>query len=43
LRILDGRQPEELQLDDLLADFPLDWVGQINAWRSTYGKIAANR
>jgi hypothetical protein len=41
--ILDGPQPEELQLDDLLADFPLDWVGQINAWRSTYGKIAANR
>jgi hypothetical protein len=41
--ILDGRQSEELQLDDLLADFPLDWVRQINAWRSTYGKIATNR
>ena len=26
--ILDGRQPEELQLDDLLEGFPLEWEGQ---------------
>jgi hypothetical protein len=28
--ILDGRQPVELQLDDLLAGFPLDWAGQVD-------------
>ena len=27
--ILDGRQPAELQLDDLLAGFPLEWQGQL--------------
>ena len=26
--ILDGRQPAELQLDDLLEKFPLEWEGQ---------------
>ena len=26
--ILDGRQPAELQLDDLLNGFPLAWEGQ---------------
>jgi hypothetical protein len=26
--ILDGRQPAELQLDDLLTGFPLEWDGQ---------------
>ena len=26
--ILDGRQPAELQLDDLLAAFPLEWEEQ---------------
>ena len=26
--ILDGRQPAELQLDDLLDGFPLEWGGQ---------------
>jgi hypothetical protein len=26
--ILDGRQPAELQLDGLLAGFPLEWEGQ---------------
>jgi hypothetical protein len=26
--ILDGRQAAELQLDDLLAGFPVEWVGQ---------------
>ena len=26
--ILDGRQPAEMQLDDLLEGFPLDWEGQ---------------
>ena len=27
--ILDGRQPAELQLDDLLAGFPLEWERQM--------------
>jgi hypothetical protein len=26
--ILDGRQPAEMQLDDLLEGFPLEWDGQ---------------
>jgi hypothetical protein len=26
--ILDGRQPAELQLEDLLAGFSMDWEGQ---------------
>jgi hypothetical protein len=26
--ILDGRQPAELQLDDLLDAFPLEWKSQ---------------
>ena len=26
--ILDGRQPAEMQLDDLLDGFPLEWEGQ---------------
>jgi hypothetical protein len=26
--MLDGRQPAELQLDDLLEGFPLDWAGR---------------
>ena len=29
--ILDGRQPAELQLDDLLEAFPLDWRANANA------------
>ena len=29
--ILDGRQPAELQLDDLLEGFPLEWDGQRSA------------
>ena len=28
--ILDGRQPAEVQLEDLLAGFPLEWVGQVS-------------
>jgi hypothetical protein len=27
--ILDGRQPEELQLDNLLDGFPLEWAWQV--------------
>ena len=34
--ILDGRQPAELQLDDLLQGFPLDWEGQLDP---VYGDI----
>jgi hypothetical protein len=29
--ILDGRQPAELQLDDLLAKFPLEWARQVQS------------
>ena len=28
--ILDGRQPAELQLDDLLEGFPLEWCQQLS-------------
>ena len=31
--ILDGPQPEELQLDDLLTSFPLEWEGQRVSFR----------
>jgi hypothetical protein len=30
--ILDGRQPVELQLDDLLKGFPLEWEEQRSTW-----------
>lgn len=26
--ILDGRQPAEMQLEDLLKGFPVEWAGQ---------------
>ena len=29
--IVDGRQPAALQLDDLMAGFPLEWKGQSRA------------
>ena len=32
--ILDGRQSAELQLDNLLGGFPLEWAGSANPWRS---------
>jgi hypothetical protein len=32
--ILDGRQPAELRLEDLLAGFPLEWEGSGNTWRT---------
>jgi hypothetical protein len=32
--ILDGRQPAELQLDDLLGGFPLEWAGQRSRMRA---------
>jgi hypothetical protein len=31
--ILDGRQPAEMQLGDLLNGFPLEWVGQRSQFR----------
>ena len=32
--ILDGRQPADLQLDDLLAGFPLEWERQqLKSWK----------
>ncbi len=34
--ILDGRQPAELQLDDLLEGFPLEWKQQVELWSSPY-------
>jgi hypothetical protein len=30
--ILDGRQPPEIGLDDLLAGFPLEWEMQRQSW-----------
>ena len=33
--ILDGRQPAELQLDDLLEGFPLAWEWQREIWLIT--------
>ena len=30
--ILDGRQPPDLQLDDLLEGFPLEWDRQVPVW-----------
>jgi len=41
--ILDGRQPAELQLEDLLEGFPLEWERQISLLRSPhlYGNDAA--
>jgi hypothetical protein len=32
--ILDGRQPAEVQLGDLLEGFPPEWEGQTAAWRT---------
>lgn len=37
--ILDGRQAEELQLDDLLAGFPLDWRQQAERWAGSSSHI----
>ena len=36
--ILDGRQPVELQLDDLLGGFPLEWERQRHAVTCDCGK-----
>ena len=33
--ILDGRQPAELQLDDLLEGFPLEWEEQRSTFRAS--------
>ena len=43
--ILDGRQPAELQLDDLLDGFPVEWEGQRNQLpnRSCSGPAASRR
>ena len=39
--ILDGRQPADLQLDDLLDGFPLEWEGQAECWATdlSLGKL----
>ena len=39
--ILDGRQPAELQLDELLDGFPLEWEGQRRSLVITDGPIRA--
>ena len=41
--ILDGRQPAELQLDDLLKAFTLDWAGQCQSWATISRSIRAVR
>jgi hypothetical protein len=33
--ILNGRQPAEMQLDDLLTGFPLDWSRQSDKWETS--------
>ncbi len=39
--ILDGRQPAEMQLDDLLNAFPLEWAGQFdNMYRRRASDVA---
>ncbi len=38
--ILDGRQPAELQLDDVLAGFPLEWKGHC---RSVFAPAQASQ
>jgi ABC-type nitrate/sulfonate/bicarbonate transport system substrate-binding protein len=37
--ILDGRQQTELQLDDLLTGFPLEWETQACIWAKKTGKL----
>ena len=41
--ILDGRQPAALQLDDLLAGFPVDWEGQRSGPRAVQDSRRAPR
>jgi hypothetical protein len=41
--ILDGRQPVELQLDDLLAGFPLEWGRQVPAIRAINDAVHPSR
>ena len=38
--ILDGRQPAELQLEDLLDGFPVDWAGSARHWELTRLSLA---
>jgi hypothetical protein len=40
--ILDGRQSAELQLDDLLEGFPLDWEGQFPTRRRWTSEAAVS-
>ncbi len=37
--ILDGRQAGELQLDDLLAGFPLEWRQQAERWAGNASQV----
>lgn len=37
--ILDGRQAGELQLDDLLAGFPLEWRQQAERWEGNASQV----
>ena len=39
--ILDGRQPAELQLDDLLSGLPLGWERQLEVLECVYYQISA--
>ena len=41
--ILDGRQPAELQLDDLLKGFPLEWERQQRDWKADTDWPAASQ
>jgi hypothetical protein len=41
--ILDGRQPADLQLDELMEGFPLDWKGQHSLFESPTSQAVARR
>ena len=38
--VLDGQQPAEMRLEDLLDRFPVEWEGSSDRWRSTIGQFA---
>jgi hypothetical protein len=41
--ILDGRQPAEMGLDDLLVGVPLEWEGQCQSWATIRRSTKAAR
>ena len=41
-KMLDGRQPAELKLDNFLLGFPLEWGGQQGLLATAYNQISAS-